>query len=77
MERDGQHDEQLYGEFAKSHPANVAAVAIRQLSTGEAVLAGGRTKAAEHEQNSTVRWFFGQNGAELSRALEGAGLLED
>lgn len=73
---DGQHDEALYGEFAAAHPDNVAAVAIRQLSTGEAVLAGGRTKAAEHEKGSTVRWFFGQNGAELSGALESVGLLE-
>jgi len=74
---DGQHDEALYGEFAAAHPENVAAVAIRQLSTGEAVLAGGRTKAAEREEDSPARWFYGQNGAELSRALEGAGLLAD
>lgn len=73
---DGQHDESLYGEFAAAHPENVAAVAIRQLSTGEAVLAGGRTKAAEHAKVSTVRWFYGQNGAELSRDFERAGLLE-
>ncbi len=74
---DGQHDEALYGEFAAAHPHNVAAIAIRELSTGEAVLAGGRTKAAESEKQSSVRWFYGQNGAELSRALESAGLLED
>ena len=74
---DGQHDETLYGEFAAAHPGNVAAVAIRQLSTGEAVFAGGRTKAAEREKHSSVRWFYGQNGAELSRALQGAGLLEN
>lgn len=74
---DGQHDEALYGDFAASHPQNVAAVAIRQLSTGEAVLAGGRTKAAQHEDESTVRWFYGQNGAELARALVDAGLLEE
>jgi phosphatidate phosphatase APP1 len=74
---DGQHDESIYGEFAAAHPQNVAAVAIRQLSTGEAVFAGGRSKAAEREQQSSARWFYGQNGAELSRALQGAGLLED
>lgn len=73
---DGQHDEALYGEFAAAHPENVAAVAIRQLSTGEAVLAGGRTKAALREKESAVRWFYGQNGAELSRALVTAGILE-
>ena len=74
---DGQHDEALYGEFAAAHPDNVAAVAIRQLSTGEAVLAGGRTKAAEREKTSTVRWFYGQNGAELARALVSADLMEE
>ena len=74
---DGQHDEALYGEFAAAHPDNVAAVAIRQLSTGEAVLAGGRTKAAQREEESTVRWFYGQNGAELARALVSADLMEE
>lgn len=74
---DGQHDEALYGEFAAAHPDNVAAVAIRQLSTGEAVLAGGRTKAAQREEESAVRWFYGQNGAELARALVSADLMEE
>ncbi len=36
---DGQHDESLYGDFARAHPENVPGVAIRQLSTSEAVLA--------------------------------------
>lgn len=72
---DGQHDEELYREFAAAHPENVAAIAIRQLSTGEAVLAGGRSKAAEREEGSSVRWFYGQNGAELSEQLARAGFL--
>jgi len=72
---DGQHDEELYGEFAATHPENVAAVAIRQLSNGEAVLAGGRSKAAAHEQATSARWFYGGNGAELTDQLVGAGLL--
>ncbi|MCU1578732.1 MAG: hypothetical protein JWP19_936 [Rhodoglobus sp.] len=71
---DGQHDEELYGEFAAAHPANVAAVAIRQLSPGEAVLAGGRSKAA-HEAGSTVRWYYAPDGAGLSEQLTGAGLV--
>ena len=37
---DGQHDEAIYGDFVCSHPDRVAAVCIRQLSPGEAVLAG-------------------------------------
>ena len=72
---DGQHDEELYGDFAAQHPENVAAIAIRQLSTGEAVLAGGRSRAAEREEGSPVRWFFAPDGAGLSEQLTGAGLL--
>jgi len=72
---DGQHDEELYGEFAAEHPENVVAVAIRQLSTGEAVFAGGRSKAAEREEGSTVRWFYAPDGAGLSEQLVAAGLL--
>ena len=74
---DGQHDEELYGEFAAAHPGNVAGIAIRQLSSGEAVLAGGRNTAAERERTSNVRWFYGQNGAELAAELSAAGLLVD
>jgi phosphatidate phosphatase APP1 len=74
---DGQHDEALYSEFAEAHPGNVAGIAIRQLSNGEAVLAGGRSTAAERERTSNVRWFYGQNGAELATELSAAGLLVD
>jgi len=73
---DGQHDEEIYGEFAREFPASVAAVAIRQLSVGEAVLAGGRTKAAARESESTVRWFFGPDGAALWEQLTAAGIIE-
>lgn len=38
---DGQHDPEIYAEFARSHPTHVAAVAIRQLSAAEQVLAHG------------------------------------
>jgi phosphatidate phosphatase APP1 len=76
---DGQHDEALYGEFADAHPDNVAAVAIRQLSTSEAVLAGGRSgggrSAGDHGPDG-IPWFYGQNGAELSVQLAQAGLLQ-
>ena len=37
--------ESIYADFAPAHPGNVAAVAIRQLTTGQAVLAGGRSDA--------------------------------
>jgi phosphatidate phosphatase APP1 len=73
---DGQHDEEIYGQFALAHPENVAAIAIRQLSPGEAVLAGGRSKEAEREKTSPVRWFYGPHGAGLAEELAGAGLLD-
>lgn len=72
---DGQHDETIYAEFAREHPRNVTAVCIRQLSTGEAVLAGGRKRAADREAESPVRWFFAPDGAGLLEQLIGAGII--
>jgi len=74
---DGQHDEEIYGEFTTSHPNNVSAVAIRQLSTGEAVLAGGRSKSAERERDSPVPWRFAPDGARLAIELRELGLIND
>jgi phosphatidate phosphatase APP1 len=71
---DGQHDEQLYGDFSRAHPDNVAGVAIRQLSTSEAVLAGGRSKAGPDEQ-SAVEWFYAPDGAGLSEQFSAARIL--
>jgi phosphatidate phosphatase APP1 len=65
---DGQHDEELYGEFSTEFPQNVAAVAIRQLSPGEAVLAGGRSKPEEHE--SKIPWVYAPDGAGLLEQLD-------
>ncbi|MFZ7087788.1 App1 family protein [Curtobacterium sp. RRHDQ10] len=62
---DGQHDEGLYGEFAAQHPDNVAGVAIRQLSTSEAVLAGGRSRAQERSRTSATPWVYAPDGAGL------------
>ena len=72
---DGQHDEALYHEFAIEHPGNVAAVAIRQLSVGQAVLAGGRSKARLHHDESGIPWVYGPDGATLSEELRKLGLL--
>jgi phosphatidate phosphatase APP1 len=66
---DGQHDEAIYGEFAAAHSRNVESVAIRQLSVSEAVLAGGRSKAAEHGESSGVRWVYAPDGAGLAQQL--------
>ena len=70
---DGQHDEELYARFAAEHPENVAAVAIRRLSTGEAVLAGGRTKAEQHGVD--VPWVSASDGSTLAARLTDVGLL--
>ncbi len=37
---DGQHDKEIYAEFVAEHPDHVAAVAIRNLSATQSVLAG-------------------------------------
>jgi phosphatidate phosphatase APP1 len=70
---DGQHDEERYREFVESHPDSVAAVAIRELTPGEAVLAGGRSQREEH--GSAVPWVYGVDGAELADSLTELGLL--
>ncbi|GAA2459642.1 App1 family protein [Agromyces soli] len=70
---DGQHDEELYASFAEDHPDRVAAVAIRRLSTGEAVLAGGRTKTGEHDDG--IPWVSASDGSSLADRLAEAGVL--
>ena len=55
---DGQHDETRYEEFASAHPHNVAAVAIRQLTAGEAVLAGGRSSHDAHDDRAACCCSF-------------------
>jgi phosphatidate phosphatase APP1 len=74
---DGQHDETLYGEFVKEHPQNAAAVAIRQLTPGEAVLAGGRSQAGPHEDGNDqdVHWIHASDGAGIAEKLAAIGLL--
>lgn len=72
---DGQHDEELYQRFATAHPQNVAAVAIRQLSVGQAVLAGGRSKARLHRTVSGVPWVYGPDGAVLREEFRKLGLV--
>src|SRR5690606_2291877 len=54
---DGQHDEDLYSDFAETHREHVEAVVIRQLSPGEAVFAGGRSNPADHGAQE-LQWFF-------------------
>ncbi len=72
---DGQHDEEIYGEFEELYPNNVAAIAIRQLSPSEAVLAGGRSKAEDMSEKSQALWVYAPDGAGLAKQLRAAGLL--
>jgi phosphatidate phosphatase APP1 len=72
---DGQHDEQLYGEFARDHPGNVAAVCIRQLSPGQAVFAGRRSSPGDDHHDEQVPWLYAPDGAGLSAQLTELRLL--
>ena len=76
---DGQHDPELYAEFAALQPAHARAIAIRELSPGEAALAHGIrvTESAERWYPDTAPEVRAQDGdglgarlAQLSRAEE-------
>jgi phosphatidate phosphatase APP1 len=72
---DGQHDEEIYAEFAVDFPASIAAVAIRQLSPSEAVLAGGRSNDDVHTERTGAIWAYAPDGAGLAKQLIEAGVL--
>src|SRR5690554_769623 len=72
---DGQHDEAIYTEFEKQHPGSVAGVAIRRLSTTEAMLAGGRSDSPEDHSAGTSPWVEASDGAGLHERLTEAGIL--
>ncbi|WP_459321847.1 App1 family protein [Arthrobacter sp. Sr24] len=75
---DGQHDPAIYAEFARNHPEQVAAVAIRQLSPSEALLAGGHASAQEDAtafNHGDVPWVSAPDGAGLAEQLADLGLL--
>jgi phosphatidate phosphatase APP1 len=87
---DGQRDPQIYADFAAAHPNATRAVAIRQLSVAQRVLAGGTptptstphttVQAGETETSPATRapgppWVSGSDGYELMAALRAAGIL--
>jgi phosphatidate phosphatase APP1 len=75
---DGQHDEEIYGEFAASHPDNVKAVCIRQLSPGEAVLAGSSRRTRSTADGSPrAPWVYAFDGAGLAEELDRLNLLAE
>jgi phosphatidate phosphatase APP1 len=75
---DGQHDQEIYAEFAAAHPENVAAVAIRRLSPAEAILAGAMpAPAGEGEALGPAgkKWLSAPDGAGLWSLLRDAEVL--
>ncbi|MER7165111.1 phosphatase domain-containing protein [Micromonospora sp. NPDC000207] len=74
---DGQHDQEIYREFAAGHPDNVAGVAIRQLSPTEAVLAGTLPTPLDSTVEGPVgqRWLSAPDGAGLWRLMRDNGLV--
>jgi phosphatidate phosphatase APP1 len=75
---DGQHDQEIYSEFASAYPQNVAAVAIRRLSPAQAVLAGaipGPAGTAEAVGSAGKTWFAAPDGAGLWSLLRDTGVV--
>lgn len=69
---DGQHDVEIYAEAVRRRPGNVRAVAIRQLTSGQQVLAGNAPNAGATEAEldaPDVPTVNGRDGAELTRRL--------
>ena len=72
---DGQHDPEIYAEFARSHPDRVAAVAIRQLSPTEQVLAHGTNMPLEELEelpDAESSWVEAPDGRGLVAKLRAA-----
>lgn len=72
---DGQHDEEIYGEFARRFSDHTRAVAIRELSTPEALLAGGRHHLDRTLNPLTTPWVSAPNGAGLAKELSSLGII--
>lgn len=64
---DGQHDPEVYGEFAVNNPHHVAAIAIRQLTPAEHYLAHGTVEPLHTDQQ-------GPRDIPVFRAVDGRGL---
>lgn len=75
---DGQHDQEIYREFAVAHPDNVAGVAIRRLSPTQAVLAGAPPNPVSDSASVPPvgqKWLSAPDGAGLWQLLRDAGLV--
>ena len=76
---DGQHDPEIYAEFARGAPEHVRGVAIRQLSPGEALLAHGTTgpRSDDHQPGElAVPEVRAHDGNGLAERLAAVGLLD-
>jgi phosphatidate phosphatase APP1 len=75
---DGQHDPTIYSDFANIAPAHVRAIAIRQLTPTEQVLAHGSPGmidpddiAADEDIAADIAWVSAPDGRGLLAALNG------
>jgi phosphatidate phosphatase APP1 len=70
---DGQHDPVTYANFARVAPDRVRAIAIRQLSATEQVLAHGTTTVLPEEQQAAADtpWVVAPDGRGLLEGLRG------
>nr|BFF19632.1 hypothetical protein GCM10025730_31530 [Promicromonospora thailandica] len=67
---DGQHDPDIYDRAARRSPGRVRAVAIRELTGGQQVLAGNAPgNGASAEGEAPVPTVTGRDGTELARRL--------
>ena len=73
---DGQHDPEIYAEFARRYPQNVCAIVIRQLTPSEAVLAGGRSQGIM-ASTPGVPWVYATDGAQIAAELGRLGLVPE
>lgn len=70
---DGQHDPVIYADFARLAPDRVRAIAIRQLTPTEQVLAHGTTTVLPEEQEASadIPWVAAPDGRGLLSGLRG------
>ena len=70
---DGQHDPEIYAEFAREFPRNVAGIAIRSLSQIEQLMAHGTFEAissgALDDVPAGIPHWCGEDGDALRRAV--------
>ncbi|WP_434548232.1 App1 family protein [Propionibacteriaceae bacterium Y2011] len=73
---DGQHDPAIYADLAREFPGHVHAIALRQLTPGQHVLAHGALES-EFRHAAGSRVVGGHDGRELGLALAELGVVAD